>query len=75
MDDEFNLQRFVDAQSGVIDRVYAELRAGRKRTHWMWFVLPQISGLGSSRMTQEFAIVVASRSCRLCGASGTGAKA
>jgi uncharacterized protein (DUF1810 family) len=56
MDDPFNLPRFVDAQRGVIDRVCAELRAGRKRSHWMWFVFPQIRGLGSSRMAQEFAI-------------------
>jgi uncharacterized protein (DUF1810 family) len=57
MDDPFNLQRFVDAQSGLIDRVYAELREGRKRSHWMWFVFPQIAGLGSSRMAQEYAIL------------------
>jgi len=56
MDDPFNLQRFVDAQRPVIDRVLAELRAGRKRSHWMWFIFPQISGLGSSPMAQKFAI-------------------
>jgi uncharacterized protein (DUF1810 family) len=56
MKDSFHLQRFVDAQSGVIDRVYAELRSGQKRSHWMWFIFPQIRGLGSSRMAQEFAI-------------------
>src|SRR5262245_50096347 len=56
MKDPFHLQRFVDAQSGVIDQVYAELRAGQKRSHWMWFIFPQIRGLGSSRMAQEFAI-------------------
>src|SRR5262245_1085652 len=56
MNDPFHLQRFVDAQSGVIDRVYAELRAGKKHSHWMWFIFPQIRGLGSSRMAQEFAI-------------------
>jgi uncharacterized protein (DUF1810 family) len=54
--DPFHLQRFVDAQSGVIDRVYAELRAGQKRNHWMWFIFPQIEGLGSSGMAQKFAI-------------------
>ena len=48
MSDPYKLQRFVDAQSGVIDRVYSELLGGRKRSHWMWFVFPQISGLGSS---------------------------
>lgn len=56
MNDPFRLQRFVDAQSGVIDRVYTELRGGRKRSHWMWFVFPQTSGLGSSATAQKFAI-------------------
>ena len=56
MKDPFNLQRFVDAQSGVIDQVCSELRAGRKRTHWMWYIFPQIGGLGSSLMAQKFAI-------------------
>ena len=56
MDDPFNLQRFVDAQDGVFDRVCSELRAGRKRSHWMWYVFPQISGLGSSATAQKFAI-------------------
>jgi uncharacterized protein (DUF1810 family) len=56
MDDPFNLQRFVDAQKSVIDQACAELRVGRKRTHWMWYVFPQISGLGSSAMAQKFAI-------------------
>jgi uncharacterized protein (DUF1810 family) len=56
MDDPFNLQRFVDAQDGVFDRACSELRAGRKRSHWMWYVFPQISGLGSSATAQKFAI-------------------
>lgn len=56
MKDPFNLQRFVDAQSGVMDQVCSELRAGRKRSHWMWYIFPQISGLGSSTMAQKFAI-------------------
>ena len=56
MDDPFNLQRFVDAQDGVFDRVCSELRAGRKRSHWMWYIFPQISGLGSSATAQKFAI-------------------
>jgi uncharacterized protein (DUF1810 family) len=50
------LERFVQAQAPVIDRVYEELRAGRKVTHWMWFVFPQIQGLGESPMAQRFAI-------------------
>jgi uncharacterized protein (DUF1810 family) len=56
MKDPYNLQRFVDAQSGVIDQVCSELRAGRKRSHWMWYVFPQISGLGSSVTARKFAI-------------------
>ena len=56
MPDPFNLRRFDDAQRPAIDRVLAELRAGQKRSHWMWYVFPQISGLGSSPMAQKFAI-------------------
>ena len=56
MDDPDNLQRFVDAQAGVYDRALAELRAGAKRSHWMWFVFPQIAGLGFSAMAQRYAI-------------------
>ena len=56
MSDPHNLQRFVDAQNPVYTRVLAQLRAGRKTSHWMWFVFPQIEGLGSSPMAQEFAI-------------------
>jgi uncharacterized protein (DUF1810 family) len=54
--DPFNLRRFLDAQAPVIDQVLAELRAGRKRTHWMSFIFPQIAGLGSSPMAQQYAI-------------------
>ncbi|SCX39640.1 Uncharacterized protein, DUF1810 family [Klenkia marina] len=50
------LQRFIDAQAPVWDDVLAELRAGRKRTHWMWFVFPQIDGLGSSSTARRFAV-------------------
>jgi uncharacterized protein (DUF1810 family) len=55
-DDPFDLRRFVDAQNPVIDVVRSELQAGRKRTHWMWFVFPQIAGLGSSAMAIRYAI-------------------
>ena len=48
MSDPFDLQRFVDAQRPVHDQALAELAAGRKRSHWMWFVFPQLAGLGSS---------------------------
>jgi uncharacterized protein (DUF1810 family) len=51
-----DLDRFVAAQEGVFDRAVAELRAGAKRSHWMWFVFPQIAGLGRSDMAQRFAI-------------------
>ena len=56
MVDPYHLQRFVDAQSGVYDEVTAELRAGRKATHWMWFVFPQLKGLGWTPAAQHFGI-------------------
>lgn len=56
MDSQFDLERFVKAQDPVYDKVLAELRAGHKRSHWMWFVFPQIAGLGSSEMAQRYAI-------------------
>jgi uncharacterized protein (DUF1810 family) len=51
-----DLGRFVAAQDRVWPEVVAELRDGRKRTHWMWFVFPQVAGLGSSAMAQRYAI-------------------
>lgn len=56
--DPFHLQRFVDAQedAAIYARALSELRAGRKRGHWIWFVFPQIAGLGSSPMSQAYAI-------------------
>ncbi|MGI4950283.1 MAG: DUF1810 domain-containing protein [Janthinobacterium lividum] len=56
MDDSYDLRRFVAAQAPVIDAVMAELRAGRKRSHWMWFVFPQLAGLGSSPTARHYAI-------------------
>jgi uncharacterized protein (DUF1810 family) len=58
MSDPYDLQRFVDAQDrgGTYDDALAELRDGRKTSHWMWFVFPQIAGLGSSPMAQRYAI-------------------
>jgi uncharacterized protein (DUF1810 family) len=56
MTDPFNLQRFVDAQAPVYDAVVRELTAGEKRSHWMWFVFPQIAGLGMSPTSIFFAI-------------------
>ncbi|MRR58120.1 MAG: DUF1810 domain-containing protein [Deltaproteobacteria bacterium] len=55
-DDPFDLSRFTRAQQGIYDSVLAELRSGRKRTHWMWFIFPQIAGLGHSPMSQHYAI-------------------
>jgi uncharacterized protein (DUF1810 family) len=52
----FDLERFVAAQDPVWDDVLAELRRGRKASHWMWFVFPQVAGLGSSAMSQRYAI-------------------
>jgi uncharacterized protein (DUF1810 family) len=51
-----DLKRFVEAQAGIYEQACAELRAGRKRSHWMWFVFPQIRGLGSSEMAVRYAI-------------------
>ncbi|MBS0333736.1 MAG: DUF1810 domain-containing protein [Proteobacteria bacterium] len=55
-DDPFHLQRFVDAQAGVIDRALGELSAGAKRGHWMWFVFPQLRGLGRSPTALTYGI-------------------
>ena len=54
--DPHNLQRFVDAQNGVFEQVCAELREGQKRGHWMWFIFPQLRGLGNSEVAIHFAI-------------------
>jgi len=56
MSDPYNLERFVDAQKGVYDQVLRELRMGRKQSHWMWFVFPQIAGLGQSPTSVFYAI-------------------
>lgn len=56
MDDPHDLQRFVDAQKPAYADAVDELTAGHKRSHWMWFVFPQIQGLGSSAMAQRYAI-------------------
>jgi uncharacterized protein (DUF1810 family) len=56
MADPYHLQRFVDAQEPVYETVRAELRAGRKRTHWMWFIFPQFRDLGNSEMARRYAI-------------------
>jgi uncharacterized protein (DUF1810 family) len=55
-DDPFGLQRFVQAQNPVYEQVRAELAAGAKTSHWMWFVFPQLRSLGRSSMAQHFGI-------------------
>lgn len=56
MSDPHDLQRFVDAQQSIYDRALAELNAGHKQSHWMWFIFPQIAGLGHSDMVRRYAI-------------------
>ncbi|HUN80041.1 MAG TPA: DUF1810 domain-containing protein [Phycisphaerae bacterium] len=60
MADAYNLARFVEAQATVYETAVAELTAGRKRSHWIWFIFPQVAGLGHSAMSHKYAI--ASRS-------------
>jgi uncharacterized protein (DUF1810 family) len=57
MNDPFKFSRFVDAQRPVYSRVLEELRAGRKTSHWMWFVFPQVRGLGRSEMAEHYALL------------------
>jgi uncharacterized protein (DUF1810 family) len=56
MDTDYDLQRFVIAQEGIYATALGELRAGHKRSHWMWFIFPQIEGLGHSEMARRYAI-------------------
>ena len=56
MTDPYNLQRFINAQDGVLDTALAELEAGAKQSHWMWFVFPQLAGLGRSPTARFYAI-------------------
>lgn len=51
-----DLQRFLDAQEGSYDQALAEIRGGRKRSHWVWYIFPQITGLGMSSMAQHYSI-------------------
>ena len=55
-DDPFDLERFVTAQEGDYERALSEIRSGRKRTHWMWYVFPQVEGLGSSPTSRRYSI-------------------
>jgi len=54
--DPYNLQRFVSAQEPVFEQVVSELRQGSKRTHWIWFIFPQIEGLGHSQTARKFSL-------------------
>ena len=56
MNDPHDLKRFVDAQQPIYDRALAELHAGSKQSHWMWFIFPQLAGLGHSSMAQRYGI-------------------
>ena len=56
MNDPYDLQRFVDAQAPMFKKVCEELRAGRKESHWMWFIFPQLRGLGQSWMANHYGI-------------------
>jgi uncharacterized protein (DUF1810 family) len=56
MDDPFYLHRFLAAQQDIYEQALAEIRQGNKRSHWMWFIFPQIVGLGRSAVAQDFAI-------------------
>ena len=56
MSDPYDLQRFVNAQDPVYDQVLSELRAGRKQSHWMWFIFPQMKGLGHTAMADRYGI-------------------
>jgi uncharacterized protein (DUF1810 family) len=56
MSDPFKLERFVEAQNPIFEQVLAELRRGRKESHWIWFVFPQLAGLGQSWMSRHYGI-------------------
>src|SRR5579862_1726982 len=56
VNDPFDLQRFVNAQNPLYEQVCSELRAGEKKSHWMWFIFPQLQGLGQSAMATAFGI-------------------
>lgn len=55
-DVDYDLHRFIEAQNGIYEQALAELKTGRKRSHWMWFIFPQIAGLGTSPMAEKYAI-------------------
>ena len=74
MTDPFDLQRFLDAQAPVYARVLAELRRGQKQSHWMWFIFPQLAGLGHSAMARRFAIASGEEAVAYLGHAVLGAR-
>ncbi len=62
-----DLDRFVNAQDPVLERVRQELRQGQKRSHWMWFIFPQLAGLGHSAMARHYAIASLAEARLTCG--------
>ncbi|HEX9136493.1 MAG TPA: DUF1810 domain-containing protein [Nitrospirota bacterium] len=72
--DPYDLNRFIGAQEGIYDRVLAELRGGLKRSHWMWFIFPQIDGLGFSSTTRHYAIKSVEEARRYLGHPVLGAR-
>ena len=64
MEDQYNLKRFIDAQkNGVYERALDEIRSGKKKSHWMWFIFPQIDGLGVSCMAKRYSIKSLNEAC------------
>jgi len=63
IDDPYNLQRFIDAEASTYERARSELLRGRKVSHWMWFIFPQIRGLGRSAMAEKYAISSVDEAC------------
>ena len=74
MTDPFDLQRFLDAQTPIYARVLAELRRGQKQSHWMWFIFPQLAGLGHSAMARRFAIASREEAVAYLGHAVLGAR-
>ena len=56
MQNEYKLERFIEAQNGTYEKALAEIRGGRKRSHWMWYIFPQLTGLGFSETSRYYAI-------------------
>ena len=72
--DPYDLNRFISAQEGIYDRILAELRGGLKRSHWMWYIFPQIDGLGHSLTTRHYAVKSVEEARRYLGHPVLGAR-